>query len=57
MGIPKPWGEMTVDEKLEALRRDMQLHARQSAAMASALEDMRRRVAEMERRFEESLLD
>jgi predicted RNase H-like nuclease (RuvC/YqgF family) len=62
MGSPKPWSdkpwsEMSVDEKLEALRHDMQMHQRQGAAAAKALEDVRRRVEEIERRFEESLLD
>jgi predicted RNase H-like nuclease (RuvC/YqgF family) len=57
MGSAKPWSEMTVDEKLEALRRDMQMHQRQGAATARALEEVRRRVEEIERRFEESLLD
>jgi hypothetical protein len=35
----------------------MQMHQRQGAAAAKALEDVRRRVEEIERRFEESLLD
>jgi hypothetical protein len=57
MGSPKPWSEMSVDEKLEALRHDMQMHQRQGVVTAKALEDVRRRVEEIERRFEESLLD
>jgi hypothetical protein len=57
MGIPRPWGEMTVDERLETLRHDMQFHQRQSAVMAKALDEMRRRLEEIERRFEELILD
>jgi len=57
MGIPKPWGEMTVDEKLESLRHDMQFHQRQSAAMAKGLDEIRRRLEEIELRFEELALD
>jgi len=50
---PKPWDEMAVDEKLEALKLDEQMHQRQVAAIAQALDEMRRRVEEIERRFEE----
>jgi predicted RNase H-like nuclease (RuvC/YqgF family) len=57
MGVPKPWGEMTVDEKLETLRNDMQIHQRQSTAMAKALDEMGRRLEEIEQRFEELLFD
>jgi hypothetical protein len=57
MGIPRPWSELTVDEKLEMLRHDMALHQRQSAATAKTLDELRRRTEEMERRFEESALD
>jgi hypothetical protein len=48
---------MTADEKLEALGRDLQLHQRQGAAMAKALDELRRRVEQIERRLEESMLD
>jgi hypothetical protein len=57
MGNPKPWGEMTVDERLETLRDDMQFHRHQSAAMAEALDEIRRRTEEIERRLEELLFD
>jgi hypothetical protein len=57
MGVPKPWDEMTVDEKLETLRHDMQIHHRQSTAMAKVLDEMGRRLEEIELRFEELLLD
>jgi hypothetical protein len=57
MGIPRPWGEMTVDEKLEMLRHDMVLHQRQSAAMAKTLDELMRRTQEIERRFEDLMLD
>jgi len=57
MAKPKPWDEMSVEEKLEMLRHDALLHQRQSAAAATALEELTRRVAEIESRLEESLLD
>jgi hypothetical protein len=57
MGIPKPWNEMTVDEKLETLRGEAESSRRQSAATAEALEEVARRITEIERRLEESLLD
>jgi len=57
MGIPRPWVEMTIEEKLETLRCGLQFQQHQSAAMVKALDEMRRRTEEIERRFEESLLD
>jgi hypothetical protein len=57
MEIPKPWIEMTVDEKLETLRHGAESSRRQSAATAKALDEVRRRITEIERRLEESLLD
>jgi predicted RNase H-like nuclease (RuvC/YqgF family) len=57
MARPKPWGEMSVEEKLETLRHDALLHQRQSAAAAKALEELMRKVEDIERRLEESLLD
>jgi hypothetical protein len=57
MGVPKPWGGMTADEKLEMLRHDMALHQRQSAVMAKTVDEFTRRTQEIERRFEELLLD
>jgi hypothetical protein len=62
MGIPKPWGdkpwgEMTADEKLEMLRHDMALHQRQSAVMEKTLDELMRRTREIERRFEDLMLD
>jgi hypothetical protein len=57
MAKPKPWSELTVEEKLEMLRHEMQLHQRQCSAMAKTLEELRRRADEIERRFEGALLD
>jgi hypothetical protein len=57
MARPKPWSELTVEEKLEMLRHEMQLHQRQYSAMAKTLEELRRRTDEIERRFEGALLD
>jgi len=57
MGILKSWAEMTIEEKLETLRCGLQFQQHQSAAMVKALDDVRRRTEEIERRFEESLLD
>ncbi|HEY2231046.1 MAG TPA: hypothetical protein VGI22_25585 [Xanthobacteraceae bacterium] len=53
----KPWDAMTVDEKLEALRREMEVHLRQSAATAKALDEMRKRMKEMDRRQEDLMFD
>jgi hypothetical protein len=53
----RTWSEMTVDEKLEALRRDLQLHQGQSAAMGKAMNELRRRLEQIEQRFDESMLD
>ncbi len=57
MAKPKPWDAMSVEEKLETLRHDALLHQRQSAVAAKALEELKRRVADIECRLEESLLD
>ncbi len=57
MARPKPWDEMSVEEKLETLKHDATLHQRQSASAAKALEELKRRVADIERRLEQSLLD
>jgi hypothetical protein len=57
MAKPKPWSELTVEEKLEMLRHEMQLHQRQCSAMAKTLEELGRRADEIERRFEGALLD
>ena len=57
MAKPKPWSELTVEEKLEMLRHEMQLHQRERSAMAKALEELRRRTDEIERRLEGALLD
>lgn len=53
----KPWDAMTVDEKLETLRRDMEIHLRQSAATVKALDEVRKRMKEMDRRLEDLMLD
>jgi hypothetical protein len=57
MGISKPWSEMSVDEKLDTLKHEVELNQRQAAATAKALDEVRRRTQEVERRLEESLLD
>jgi hypothetical protein len=57
MGISNLWDEMTVDEKLETLRHDMESHQRQSSRMTKALNELRRRVEEIERRLEDLMLD
>jgi predicted nucleic acid-binding Zn-ribbon protein len=57
MGISNPWDEMTVDEKLETLRHDMESHQRQSSRMTKAVNELRRRVEEIERRLEDLMLD
>ena len=55
MARHKPWSEMTVEEKLEALRNEEQARQRDAAAMAKALDQLRRRLEDLERRVEESL--
>jgi hypothetical protein len=53
MPVPKQWPEMSVDEKLEALRREVECQRRESAVFPKTLEDMRRRLDEIERCLEE----
>ena len=56
MARAKSWNSMTVEEKLESLKHEEQLRQRDAAAMAKAFDQLRRRVEDMERRFEEALL-
>jgi hypothetical protein len=49
----KQWAEMSLDEKLEALRCEIDGYPRSTATVTKALEDIRRRLDEIERRFEE----
>ena len=53
----KSWSEMTVEEKVEALRRDEQSRQHEVVTMAKGLDQLRRRVEDLERRFEESLFN
>jgi uncharacterized coiled-coil DUF342 family protein len=53
----KQWDAKTIDEKLETLRCEMQFHQRQGAATATALDEMRDRIEEINRRLEDLLLD
>jgi predicted RNase H-like nuclease (RuvC/YqgF family) len=53
----KPWDQMTVEEKLETLRGEMQTHRLQAAAATRALDAMRDRLEQIERRLEDMLLD
>jgi predicted nucleic acid-binding Zn-ribbon protein len=48
---------MTVEEKLQALRSEMQIHQRQTDAAAKALDAIRDRLGQIERRLEDLLLD
>lgn len=57
MGMSKPWNEMTVDEKLETLRHEVESSRRRGVAAAEALDEVRRRMQEIERRLEDLLLD
>jgi hypothetical protein len=51
------WDQMTVEEKLETLRSEMQIHRRQTAAAARALDEMSDRIREIERRLADLMLD
>jgi hypothetical protein len=53
MARARHWSEMTVEEKLESLKHDEQLRQRDAAAMAKALDQLCRRIEDLERRFEE----
>jgi len=53
MPVTKQWPEMSVDEKLEALRQEVESQQRDRAFLAKALEDVRRRLDEIERCLEE----
>jgi hypothetical protein len=53
----KHWDAKAVDEKLETLRCEMQFHQRQGAATARALDEMKDRTEEINRRLEDLLLD
>jgi len=57
MGISKPWDEMSIDEKIETLRCDMESHQRRGFPIIKALNEVRRRVEEIERRLEDLMLD
>jgi polyhydroxyalkanoate synthesis regulator phasin len=57
MAKQKHWSEMTVEERLEALKRDEELRQREMAAMAKTLQALTRRLEDLERRFEESLFN
>ena len=57
MGAAKPWDEMTIDEKLQALSDEVKSHQRHGAVMTKAMDEMRRRVEQIERRLEDLMLD
>ncbi|HLG81018.1 MAG TPA: hypothetical protein VKY22_08375 [Bradyrhizobium sp.] len=54
MAKPRPWSEMTVEQKLEILRHDEDSRQRQMATMARALDELWRRMENLERRVEET---
>jgi len=53
MARAKHWSEMTIEEKLESLKHEEQQRQRDAAAMAKVLDQLRRRMDDLERRFEE----
>jgi len=54
MSTVPSWTAMSTEEKLEVLRQEMRAQCRQAAAMAKCFDELRRRIEEIERRFEES---
>ena len=53
MSTVPSWTAMSIEEKLEVLRQEMRTQCRQAAAMAKCFDELRRRIEEIERRFEE----
>jgi hypothetical protein len=53
MPLPKQWSQMSVDEKLESLWREIESQRRESACVPKALDDLRHRLDAIERRVEE----
>jgi len=57
MSTAPSWAAMSTEEKLEVLRQEMRAQSRQAAAMAKCFDELRRRIEEIERRFEELFLE
>jgi phage shock protein A len=53
MSTARSWDEMNVDEKLATLWQEIRDHRRQASAVAKSLEELRCRMEQIERRFEE----
>ena len=57
MSTAPSWTAMSIEEKLEVLRQEMRTQSRQAATMAKCFDELRRRIEEIERRFEELFID
>jgi hypothetical protein len=53
MPVPKQWPQMSVDEKLESLWREIESQRHESAGVPKALDDLRHRLDAIERLVEE----
>jgi hypothetical protein len=53
MSNARSWDEMNADEKLETIWREIRDHRRQATAVARSLDELRCRMEQIERRFEE----
>ena len=53
MAVPMQWPQMSVEEKLEALWQEIESQRRESACVPKALDDVRHRLDQIERRIEE----
>jgi uncharacterized coiled-coil DUF342 family protein len=57
MGKSKPWDQMTIEEKIEMLRSELQSHQRHVAATARALDEIRDWMKKTDQRFENLMWD
>jgi phage shock protein A len=53
MSNARSWDEMNADEKLETIWQEIRDHRRQATAVARSLDELRCRMEQIERRFEE----
>jgi hypothetical protein len=57
MGKSKPWDQMTLEEKIEMLRSELQSHQRHVAATTRALDEIRDWMKKTDQRFENLMWD
>jgi nitrogen regulatory protein PII-like uncharacterized protein len=53
MSTARSWDEMSVDEKLAMLWQEIRDRRRQASAVVKCLDELRSRMEQIERRFEE----